>query len=165
MKGFKKLAVVTMAISSVMAVSATNAFAHHGGWHHNGGCGNGYYQSSYSCPYGNATCNQQGYCINHNLQYYNSSNYTAPANTQQQSISTDELIKILEQLIDAKNTSSVENELKKIIEANKVIEATNAAIPQATQTSQPYVCPYGNELCNQYGYCIEGCQGCQGYCR
>lgn len=161
MKRLKKMVAVTMAISSIMAVSATNVFAHHGGGHHNGGCGSGYYyQSSYSCPYGNSVCNRQGYCIDHYAQYYNNNNYVAPANTQQQSISTDELIKILEQLINAKSSASIEDELKKIVEANKVIEATNAAI-----TPQAYVCPYGNELCNQYGYCVEGCQGCPGYCR
>ncbi len=159
MKGFKKLTVLTVAMSSIMAVSATSAFAHHGGGHHNGGCGNGYYQSSYSCPYGNATCNQQGYCIDHRQYYYN--NNTAPANTQQQSISTDELVKILEQLIDAKNTSSLENDLKKIIEANRIaIGTTDATVTK--DNTQVYVCPYGNTNCNQYGYCIEGCQG---YCR
>lgn len=198
MKRLKKIIVFSMAVSSIMAVSATSAFAHHGGGH--GGCRGGRYgyyaQSSYSCPYGNYTCNQQGYCIDHNAQYYQSANPNVyaqsasnqaipaqPAPVQQEVVQPVDQNAILAQQptteqpdtqavinidVPIENRASVEAELKKILEANKAIEAANAAIANqtATQPTQPstYVCPNGNAICNQYGYCINNgyCGG--GYC-
>lgn len=192
MKRLKKIIVFSMAVSSIMAVSATSAFAHHGGGHggcRGGGYGYNYYaQSSYSCPYGNYTCNQQGYCIDHNAQYYQSANpnvYAQPATTQPAPVQ-QEVVQPVEQNtapaqplqanteqpdtqavinidVPIENRASVEAELKKILEANKAIEAANAAIANQTATqptqSSTYVCPNGNAICNQYGYCINN-----GYC-
>lgn len=205
MKGLKKIIVFSMAVSSIMAVSATSAFAHHGGGHggcRGGGYGYNYYaQSSYSCPYGNYTCNQQGYCIDHNAQYYQYANPnvyaqpanqpvpaqpattqpaqqevaqpidTAPAQPLQANTEQPDTQAIINSDVPIENRASVEAELKKILEANKTIEAANAAIANqtATQPTQPstYVCPNGNPICNQYGYCINngycGGYGCGGY--
>lgn len=131
MKKSKALAFV-VAVSAVMAVSSTSVFAHHGGGHCRGGYGYGYNNYSYSCPYGNATCNQQGYCINHN---YVPPTYTAPtsATPSPQSAAADQSVTVNGSTQTVTLTQEEYENLLKLIEVSKLIgDSSNSEVSNTT---------------------------------
>lgn len=154
MKKTKKVVLFITVMTSVMLMSFTSAFAHCGG-----GRGRGYYRSnysasSYSCPYGNAICNQNGYCIDHS-QYY--TNNVAPATVPQNTVpaTNNELTIATVNNNVSDNTIVEEPVIKEILNT----AVPNTVVPNTVVPNTAYVCPYGNAICNEYGYCINN-----GYC-
>lgn len=169
----KRSVVFIMALSAVMVMGSANAFAHgRGGGHHGGRYNNNNTAtSSYSCPYGNSACNQSGYCSVEHYNQYSNVQTTAPT----QVVATQTEMPIA---TEAKDVVVTNVPIKAIIPSKTIVKDSVATtipattvekmadpIPVVTNTTPkytPYVCPYGNQACNQAGYCINN-GNCNGY--
>lgn len=164
-----KLLKFIFALAAIMALSCTSVFAHCGGGRHHGYYNNGYYNNGYynntrnvntfSCPYGNSICNNQGYCIDHS---YSCPYGYAVCNNQGYCINHDYIFQQQLQQLQQQEQQQATQTAPMIVETQQPT-TPNVAELTTTQPTQAYVCPYGNEICNQYGYCIGSC-GAYGGC-
>lgn len=179
MKKTQKAFVFSMALTAIMGLSATSVFAHHGG----GGCHGGYYGGYY-----NTRSNYS------NPNYYNYNPYVQPQSAPQatsqpiqQDTQTPIIVNVSPEVKEVNSNEEKNNSNEKVVvqeivnenealAAQKIAEAKeNAAQPVAQAEAvnntiptpapaQSYVCPNGNALCNQYGYCINNGYCGNGYC-
>lgn len=167
----KRSAAFIMALSAVMLMGSTSVFAHGHGGSHRRATYNNTVASSYSCPYGNATCNQSGYCsVNHYNQYSNVQTTVTPVVVTQTEIpvateAKDTVVNNVPIETIVKDTTPVTTVPAATLTPATVVPATTTATVATTPTpvyTPPYVCPYGNASCNQAGYCINN-GNCYGY--